>query len=275
MTVTTRTGAALPRFGQGTWRMGRGEARRADEVRALRAGLDHGLTLIDTAEMYGPAEGVVGEAITGRRDEVYLVSKVLPQNASYEGTLAAAERSLRELRTDRMDLYLLHWRAPYPLEDTYRAFEKLRDQGKILDYGVSNFDVGDMDASETTNGGQRVAVNQILLNLTRRGPERNLLPWCGSRDVGVMAYSPLEQGSIAGGGGALDTVAKRHGATPPQIALAWVLRMDNVVTIVKSSRERRVKENAAARDIELTPEDVADLDAAFPRPDRDVPLEVL
>jgi diketogulonate reductase-like aldo/keto reductase len=274
VSVATRTGARLPRLGQGTWLVGGSGPRRTDEVRALRLGLDLGLTLIDTAEMYSGAEGVVGEAIEGRRDEVYLVSKVLPQNASYPGTIEAAENSLRLLGTDRIDLYLLHWKGRHPLAETYRAFERLREQGKILDYGVSNFDVGDLDVSEATPGGAAVSVNQILLNPIRRGPERNLLPLCRERGIAVMAFSPLEQGRLSPRA-PLEAVAARHGVTLEQVVLAWLLLKENVVTIVKSSREDHVRANAAARDLELTPEDLADIDVAYPVPDHDVPLEWL
>jgi diketogulonate reductase-like aldo/keto reductase len=258
----------------GTWRMGENDAERADEVSALKYGLDLGMTLIDTAEMYGQggAEGVVGEAIEGRRDEVFLVSKVLPSNASYDGTLRACERSLGRLDTDRLDLYLLHWPGDHPLEQTLAAFARLADQGKVLHYGVSNFDLGEMDRSERLRGGPFVVANQVLYNLQRRGIERNLLPWCAQRNVAIMAYSPLDQGRLRIAD-ALREVGRRHGATSSQVALAWTMRHDHVVTIPKAVRRDHVRDNVRAADIVLTEEDLADLDRAYPVPKRDVPLE--
>ncbi len=275
-TVRSRTGAVLPVLGQGTWLMGERAVRRADEVRALRLGLDLGLTLIDTAEMYGEggAEEVVGEAIAGRRDEVFLVSKVYPHNASRRGAVEAAERSLRRLATDRIDLYLLHWSGSHPIADTLAAFEELRSAGKVLHFGVSNLDLDEMEESEACPGGGDVAANQILYNLGRRGPERDLMPWCRERDVVVMAYAPLEQGQLRVTR-ALRDVAARHDATPEQVALAWTLREPGVVTVVKAGDETHLRADAAVLDLALTAADVADLDAAYPRPDHDVPLECL
>jgi len=272
--LNTRTGARMKRLGLGTWRMGEDSSKRSEEVRALRAGMDLGITLLDTAEMYasGGAEEVVAEAIAGRRDEVFVVSKVLPSNASREGTLRAAERSLRRLRTDRIDLYLLHWDGPHPLAGTIEAFMRLRDEGKILHYGVSNFDTPDMEAAEALPGGGGIASNQVLYNLRRRGIERKLLPWCAERGVVVMAYSPFDQGMLPWGG-ALAEVARRRGVTQGQAALAWILGKEGVIAIPKASKLSHVEENAAAIDVVLTKEDLSDLDAAFPAPDRDIPLE--
>jgi diketogulonate reductase-like aldo/keto reductase len=273
--VRLSSGEIVPILGQGTWYFGEEVRRRSDEIAALRAGLDLGMTLIDTAEMYGDggAEIVVGEAIEGRRDEVFLVTKVLPEHASLRGTIAACERSLRRLQTDRVDLYLLHWRASHPLEETLRAFESLVDQGKTRYWGVSNFDVDDMEELVALPGGERVATDQVLYNLSRRGVEWDLLPWCRRRGIPAMAYSPIEQGRLLS-----DTrvraVAKRHGATPSQIALAWVMR-SGVIAIPRARSESHVHENRAALDIELTEEDLADLDAAFPPPSAKRPLETI
>jgi diketogulonate reductase-like aldo/keto reductase len=274
--VSTRDGAELPALGQGTWRMGESRARRADEVAALQLGIDLGMTLIDTAEMYadGGAEGVVGEAIAGRRDGLFLVSKVLPYNASRAGTIQAAERSLARLGTDRVDLYLLHWPGSHPLRDTLEAFERLVEQGKILHYGLSNFDVEELEAGERLPGGSAIGANQVLYNLERRGVERRLLPWCRERGVAVMAYSPLQQGRMHEGG-ALADVASRHGVTTGQVAIAWTLRLPGVVSIPKAGRPEHVRQNAAAGAIALTPEDLAELDRDYPPPSRDVPLETL
>ncbi len=272
--VTGRTCAEMPALGLGTWRMGEDPRRRADEVTALALGIDLGLTLIDTAEMYGDggAEEVVAEAIRGRRDGLFIVSKVLPSNASREGTLRAAEASLKRLGADHIDLYLLHWPGSHPLEETYEAFVELRDAGKIRHYGVSNFDVREMEASERLPTGGGVAVNQVLYNLERRGIEGRLLPWCQDRDVVVMAYSPLDQGMLKPGAD-LEEVARRHGATPAQIAVAWTLRHDGVVSIPKATDPEHVHENAAALDVVLTPDDLSQLDRSYPVPGRDAPLE--
>ncbi|MDX1388577.1 MAG: aldo/keto reductase [Acidobacteriota bacterium] len=272
--VTSRTGAEMPALGLGTWRMGEDPRGRAAEVSALALGIDLGLTLIDTAEMYGDggAEEVVAEAIRGRRDGLFIVSKVLPSNATREGTIRAAEASLRRLGTDYMDLYLLHWPGSHPLEATYEAFVALRDAGKIRHYGVSNFDVREMEASERLPAGEGVASNQVLYNLDRRGIEGRLLPWCQERDVVVMAYSPLDQGSL-GPTRDLEEVAKRHDATPSQIALAWTLRHEGVVTIPKATDPGHVRENAAVLDITLTSDDLSQMDRSYPVPDRDAPLE--
>jgi diketogulonate reductase-like aldo/keto reductase len=269
-------GETAPALGQGTWNMGDDPARRADEIAALRLGLDLGMTLIDTAEMYGDgrSEQLVGEAIEGRRDEVFLVSKVLPTNSSKRGTIRACERSLERLGTDRIDLYLLHWRGRPQLAETLSGFEELQRMGKIRFWGVSNFDINDMDELFADARGRGCATNQLLYNLTRRGIEYDLLPWSRERGMPIMAYSPVEQGRLLGEP-ALEAVARRHGATPAQVALAWLLRRDGVVAIPKASRADHVRDNRAALDLELSTEDIAELDRAFPPPARPVPLEML
>ncbi|HEY0844863.1 MAG TPA: aldo/keto reductase [Noviherbaspirillum sp.] len=269
-------GSSVPQLGQGTWCMAERTRHRASEIAALRRGLDLGMSLIDTAEMYadGEAETLVGEAIAGRRDEVFLVSKVLPQNASRRGTVAACERSLKRLRTDRIDLYLLHWRGHYPLAETLDALLALQRDGKIRHWGVSNFDVDDMEELVALPGGDRVATNQVLYNLTRRGIEHDLLPWCRARGIPVMAYSPIEQGRLVGHR-ALRDLAARHGATTAQLALAWTLRDKGVVAIPKAGTVAHVEENRAALDLRLSPQDLAELDRAFPAPDGPVPLEMI
>lgn len=275
-TLSLPSGERVPVLGQGTWMMGESRRSRREEVEALRLGLDLGMTLIDTAEMYadGGAEEVVAEAIAGRRDQVFLVTKVLPGNASRRGTIEACERSLRRLRTDRIDLYLLHWRGRYPLAETLEAFAELVRAGKIRYWGVSNFDTDDMAELTGLPGGAAVATNQVLYNLSRRGIEYDLLPWCRERRIPIMAYSPIEQGRILGNP-ALRRVAARHGATPAQVALAWLLRQKDVMVIPKAGRREHVRENRAALDLELTAEDLAELDRAFPPPTRKVPLEML
>jgi len=256
--------------------MAEDRGRRDDEVAALRLGLDLGLNLIDTAEMYGDgdAEELVGEAIRGRRDEVFLVSKVLPGNAERDATMRACEGSLRRLGTDRIDLYLLHWRGSTALEETLDAFTALADDGKIRQWGVSNFDRSDMDELVGVPGGEAVATDQVLYNLTRRGIEWDLLPWCRDRAVPVMAYSPIEQGRLLEHP-ALHEVAARHGATGAQVALAWVLRDDRVMAIPKMGTPEHVRENVAALEVELTEADLDELDAAFPPPKKPQPLEIL
>ncbi len=274
-TVRTRTEAEMPVLGQGTWRMGISASGRRREVAALRCGLDLGMTLIDTAESYGQggSERVVAEAIEGRREEVFLVTKVLPHHASRLGTVRAAERSLRRLRTDRIDLYLLHWKGPHPLPETLAAFEQLRAEGKILHYGVSNFDLHDMERIEALRGGRGVACNQVLYNLKRRGVERKLLPWSVERGIVIMAYSPFESGRMKWRA-AFARVARRHGVSPPQAGLAWTLRQGGVVAIPKAASIEHVRQNAAALRIRLTAEEVAELDTVYLRPSRDIPLEV-
>jgi diketogulonate reductase-like aldo/keto reductase len=276
-TIVLPLGERIPALGLGTWFMAEDPARRKTERAALELGLDLGLTLIDTAEMYadGAAEELVGEAIAGRRDEVFLLSKVLPTNASHAGTIAACERSLRRLGTDRIDLYLLHWRSSTPLEETVEAFHELVEAGKIRYWGVSNFDVPDMEELFGVPDGPHVQSDQVLYNLSRRGIEVDLLPWCRARGISVMAYSPIEQGRLLRDNPALSSVAERHGATPAQIALAWVLRLDGVNAIPKAGTPAHVEENRAALDLRLTGEDLAELDAAFPPPEEEQPLEML
>jgi len=270
------SGETVPVLGQGTWHMAEDPRRRADEIAALRLGLDVGMTLIDTAEMYadGAAEVLVGDAIAGRRDEVFLVSKVLPHHATANGTIAACEGSLRRLGTDYLDLYLLHWRGPLPLAQTLIGFATLIREGKIRYWGVSNFDVADMQDLVALPGGESVATNQVLYNLTRRGIEWDLMLWCHSRRIPIMAYSPIEQGRLLGEP-VLRNVADRHGATPAQVALAWVLRQNSVIAIPKAGTPEHVRENHAALDIRLTELDLADLNRAFPPPTEKQPLEML
>ncbi len=267
---------AVPVLGQGTWYMGENARSRLQEVKALRLGIDLGLTLIDTAEMYGDggAEEVVGEAVAGARDNIFIVSKVLPDNASQRGTVAACERSLRRMKTDRIDLYLLHWRGQHPLRETVEAFEELKRAQKIRHWGVSNLDTGDMKELERLPAGKAVAANQVLYNLTRRGIEYDLLPYCRERKIPLMAYSPIEQGRMLGHA-ALKEIASRHQATPAQVALAWLIRQHGMIVIPKASSDSHVRENAAARDIALTPGDLAALDRAFPPPRKPRPLEML
>ncbi|SDG66782.1 Aldo/keto reductase [Lentzea fradiae] len=274
MTVQLPSGEGMPALGMGTWMMAEDFARRAEEVTALRTGLDLGLSLIDTAEMYGggAAESLVGEAVAGRRDEVFLVSKVLPGNASATGTVRACEASLRRLGTDRLDLYLLHWRGHHPLAATLEGFAALVEAGKIRHWGVSNLDLADMRELTALPG--HCQTNQILYNLTRRGPEHDLLPWHAEAGIPVMAYSPVEQGRLLGSP-ALASVARRHDATPAQIALAWVLRLPHVNAIPKAGTADHVRDNARARDLTLTSEDLAELDRAFPPPDGPTPLAML
>jgi len=275
MRTTTfgRIPEALPLIGQGTWEMGESRRSRAQEVRALQLGLELGMNLIDTAEMYasGDAEEVVGEAIAGRRDGVFLVSKVLPQNASRKGTVKACERSLKRLGVETIDLYLLHWPGEHPLADTIAAFRELRDSGKIRHWGVSNLRMDDLAECERIAPGEN-ATNQVLYNLQRRGIEADMVPWCLPRGVLIMAYSPLDQGRLRKPR-QLKAVAARHNATPEQVALAWSVRNEGVVTIPKSSNETRLRQNAAAAELLLTPQDLAELDEAFPPPRGSVELE--
>lgn len=274
--VTLPSSAAMPIYGLGTWRMGEDDRHRADEVTALRHGIARGITLIDTAEMYGDgeAESIVGEAIGASRANVFLVSKVLPQNSSKRGTIAACERSLKRLKTDHIDLYLLHWRGSPPLQETVAAFAELKAAGKILDWGVSNFDIDEMRELATIDTAKECAANQVLYNLSRRGIEYDLMPFCRARDVAIMAYSPIEQGRILTHPG-LREVATRHGASPAQVALAWLLRQDNVVTIPKATTLKHVDDNLAALDLALTPDDLATLDRHFPPPHEAEPLDML
>ncbi len=275
-TVSLPSGAEMPRFGLGTWRMGESARRRADEVEALRHGLDLGITLIDTAEMYGDgeAERIVADAVGAQRDAVFIVSKVLPENSSRRGTITACERSLKRLKTDRIDLYLLHWRGAPPLADTIAAFQELAQAGKILAWGVSNFDLGEMEEVAHAHGGKGCATNQVLYNLSRRGIEFDLIPWCKARGIPIMAYSPIEQGRILGHG-ALREVGARHKATAAQVALAWLTRQQDVIVIPKAGSKTHVEEDLAALDLKLTRDDLATLDRAFPPPTRTQPLDML
>ncbi|MBZ9754745.1 aldo/keto reductase [Mesorhizobium sp. ESP6-5] len=281
MPTTTRTtklpsGEAVQVLGQGTWKMGEDARRRAGEVNALKLGLDLGMTLIDTAEMYasGGAEEVVAEAIAGRREELFLVSKVLPSNASRTGVPAACEKSLKRLRTDRIDLYLLHWPGSVPLAETVDAFEALKKAGKIRHWGVSNFDTDEMEELTGLRSGGNVQTNQVLYNLSRRGPEFDLAPWSRQRGIPLMAYSPVEQGALARNA-RLEAIAARHNATAAQIALAWVVAQPGVIAIPKASSQEHVRQNVAALDIKLTADDLADLDRAFPPPTRKRGLEMI
>jgi diketogulonate reductase-like aldo/keto reductase len=272
------SGAAVPRLGQGAWQIGEDPRKHAAELDALRVGLDLGLTLIDTAEMYGNggSERLVAEAIAGRREQVYLVSKVLPSNASRRGTVEACERSLARLKTDYLDLYLLHWRGSFPLAETLEAFAKLHDRGLIRHYGVSNFDAADLEEAWSLPHGAGVAANQVLYNLEERGIEWELVPRCRARGVPFMAYSPL--GSDSTGlrrHPALAKVAARHGATPSRVALAWLLLQPDVVVIPKAARAEHVRDNHASLSLALTQVDLAELDAAFPPPDGPTSLAMI
>jgi diketogulonate reductase-like aldo/keto reductase len=274
-TVTLPDGTALPALGQGTWMMAEDPSRRADEVAALQAGVELGLTVIDTAEMYGEgaAEELVGEAIRGRRDHVYLVSKAYPQNASRDRLPRSCEASLRRLGTDRLDLYLLHWRGGIPLAETVEAMGRLVDGGKIKRWGVSNLDVDDMEEL-LDSGGSACVTDQILYNLTRRGPEYDLVPWLGQRQMLLMAYSPVEQGRLLQNPG-LGAIARELDVTPAQLALAWLLARPGVMPIPKAGSVAHVKENYAAAELVLEDDVVARLDTAFPAPQRRVALEML
>ena len=269
------SGAQMPVLGLGTWRMGESARIRPQELDALKYGIELGYPMIDTAEMYGEgvAEEIASEAMAGRRDSLYLVSKVYPHNATRAGTIAACERSLKRLRTDRLDLYLLHWRGGTPLADTFEAFHRLKAAGKIRDFGVSNCDTDDMEeAAEVDNGLN--GTNQILYCLNRRGPEYDLLPWMAEHEIPAMAYSPLDQGRLLGKP-ALKKIAQEIGATPAQLAIAWLLSRPGVATIPKSASRERVKENLGALDLTLSKETLAALDKAFPPPKGKQSLEML
>lgn len=275
-TVTLPDGTTVPQLGLGTWRMGEDRGHAKQEVAAVRQALDLGMTLIDTAEMYGEggAEEVVGEALAGRRYEAFVVSKVYPHNASAKGVVAACERSLRRLRSETLDLYLLHWTSSHPIAETIEGFRRLVRDGKILRWGVSNLDTDEMAAMWAEEGGTDCATNQVLYNLVRRGIEFDLLPWQRERRMPTMAYSPLEQGRRLGGG-ALEEIGRRHGATAMQVALAWVMRDPDVIAIPKAANPEHLKANRAAADLRLDADDLAALDAAFPPPTRKEPLAIL
>jgi diketogulonate reductase-like aldo/keto reductase len=254
-------------IGQGTWYIDRGDRKRA--IAALRRGIDLGMTHIDTAEMYGDAELVIAEAIAGRRDEIFLVSKVLPSNASRRGTITACERSLKRLKTDRLDCYLLHWRGSYPLAETVAAFEELQNAGKIRAWGVSNFDTGDLDEMLAVSGRGRIACNQVLYHLQERAIEHAVIPWCKQHGTAVVAYSPFGHDDFPSprskAGEVLQKIAEAHGASPRQIALSFLARDPFVFAIPKASSEDHAAENAAAGDLVLGSDELVALDAAFPR----------
>lgn len=274
--IALSSGQSIPVLGMGTWRMGESAEQYQAEIAALRHGLDLGMSLIDTAEMYGEggAERVIAQAITQRRSSVFLVSKVYPHNATQQGTVLACERSLQRLQTDYLDLYLLHWRGTVPLAETLEALQVLKQAGKIRDYGVSNFDVDDLESANTLSLGTGIATNQVLYNLLRRGIEWDLLPWCLQHQIPIMAYSPVEQGSLMHHQGLL-AIAQHRGVSPAQIAIAWLLHQENVIVIPKSSSIIHLEQNRAALNIQLTTEELYLLDTAFPPPSRRVPLQIL
>lgn len=275
-TLTLPSGRDIPALGIGTWNMGESHAEEAQEVASIRKAVELGMTVVDTAEMYadGRSEEIVGKALADLRDEVFLVSKVYPFNASATRTIEACERSLKRLGVDHLDLYLLHWRGSHPLEETVAAFETLKQSGKIRDWGVSNFDTDDMEELFEVENGRNCAVNQVLYNLSRRGVEYDLLPWCQEKGLPLMAYSPIEQGRILNNH-ELIRIAKAYQATPAQVALAFLLERDGVVAIPKSAKPERVEENRGATDLDISDEDWASLDAAFPPPTRKTSLAML
>ena len=274
--VAMREGAAMPALGLGTWEMGVDATAKVDEVAALKYGLDLGMDLIDTAEMYasGGAEEVVSEAIEGRRDEVYLVSKVLPENASFEGPLKACEKSLKRLGTDRLDLYLLHWIGDHPVSETLEAFDRLKRDGKIVQYGVSNFDLDAMHKAEDTPMGRRVVTNQLFYNLAHRTIDFELLDWCWARGISIMAYSPLDQAKLESKT-ALKEVAKRHGVAPETIAIAWTLRHPALISIPKAVKREHIDANREAIDIVLSEDDLAALDRDYSPPTEEQGIEMV
>lgn len=274
--TTLRSGETVPVLGQGTWGLAEGKHSGEEEITALRVGIDLGMTLIDTAEMYadGEAERLIGKAIKGRRDDVFLVDKVLPQNATREGTVLACEQSLHRLGTDYIDLYLLHWREHIPLQETVAGFAQLVEEGKIRNWGVSNFDIADMEELESIKRGHEAATDQVLYNLLRRGIEFDLMPWCHDRGIPIMAYSPIEQGRLLKTPTITD-IALEHSATPSQIALAWVLRQDKMVAIPRAGTVEHVRENRHALEVRLTNEDLEKLDVAFPPPTGPQPLQMI
>lgn len=274
--VTLPCGETIPAFGMGTWMIGESKARRAEEIATLQLGIELGIRLIDTAEMYGEGESekLIGEAIQGRREKLFLVSKVYPHNASRQGVAAACERSLKRLGVDCLDLYLLHWRGSVPFSETVEAFEKLKDQGKIRHWGVSNLDTEDMRELYSVPDGQEVAVNQVLYNLTRRGVEWDLLPWCEQHRIPVMAYSPIEQARLLSLR-RFTELAKEHDLSAPQLALAWLLRRDGMIVIPKTSSRKHLEENFSALNITLNNALLEKLDEIFPPPHRATPLQML
>ena len=271
-------GTPASQLGQGAWQIGEDKSNRAAEQQALRTGLELGMNLIDTAEMYGNgrSEELVAQVVSGQRDAVYLVSKVLPQNASRSDTIAACEESLKRLKTDYLDLYLLHWRGSVPLEETLEAFTRLRDRGSIRHYGVSNFDVDDLEEARALKSGADVATNQVLYNLDQRGVEWALLPWSRKHSLPLMAYSPLGSDSRRlRTHPVLKAMAARLGASPSRIALAWLLRQPDVVVIPKASSEAHVRDNHAALELELLAEDLEVIDRSFPPPKSGTPLAMI
>jgi len=274
--VTLPSGETVPGLGQGTWQMAETSSRRAQEVEALRLGVELGMTLIDTAEMYGEgaSEKLIAEALGPERDHLFLVSKVYPHNASRKGVVDACERSLMRLKTDRLDLYLLHWRGSVPLEETVAGFEDLRRSGKIRHWGVSNFDTEDMEELFSVEGGTKCATNQVLYNVTRRGPEYDLIPWMAERRMPLMAYSPIEQGRLPNAG-LLHDIGRDHKASSYQIALAWLLQRPGVIAIPKASSPAHVRDNRRALEIQLSPDELRAIDAEFPPPKRKLPLEMI
>jgi diketogulonate reductase-like aldo/keto reductase len=275
-TVQLKSGVELPAIGIGTWMMGEEPANARDEMAAIRRSLELGMTVVDTAEMYadGQSEMIVGKALHGMRDNAFVVSKVFPWNASATGTIAACEASLERLGIECLDLYLLHWRGSHPLEVTVEAFEKLKEQGKIKAWGVSNFDIGDMEQLLAVDGGQNCEVNQILYNLGRRGPEFDLLPFLQSNQIATMAYSPIEQGKLLTDE-RLIHIAKAYQATPAQICLAFLLERDGILAIPKTTSTLRVEENFGAFELELSDEHLSELDQLFPPPSSKTPLQML
>ncbi len=277
-TIALPGGERIPVLGIGTWNMGERRQTRADEIAALQLAVELGMSVVDTAEMYGDgrSEELIAEALIDRRDAVFLVSKVLPQHATRRRTISACEGSLKRLKTDRLDLYLLHWRGRVPLDETLEAFDKLKRDGKIRSWGVSNLDLADMEelATLTRGGGSLPATNQVLYNLTRRGIEFDMLPWCRTQGIPIMAYSPLEQARLTKHK-ILRAMGDRLKATPAQIALAWVLRQSGVVTIPKAGHRDHVRENHGALGVQLAHEDLDELDRAFAPPTRKMPLEIL
>jgi diketogulonate reductase-like aldo/keto reductase len=274
--VALPNGETVPALGQGTWQMAENSSRRTEEVEALRLGVELGMTLVDTAEMYGEgaAEKLVAEALGDWRDRLFLVSKVYPHNASRQGVVQACDRSLNRLQTDRLDLYLLHWRGGVPLEETVAGFEELRRVGKIRHWGVSNFDVDDMEELFRIPGGENCAANQVLYNAARRGPEFDLIPWMAEHRMPLMAYSPIEQGRLPRAG-VLQRIGQKYGVSPFQIALAWLLQKPDVIAIPKASSPDHVRDNHRALEIGLGPEDLEAIDAEFPPPKRKRPLEMI
>lgn len=276
-TIKLPSGKSIPMLGQGTWRLGEDAAKRQAEIDGLIIGLDLGMTLIDTAEMYGDggAEKVVGKAIKGRRDDVYLVSKIYPHNASAKGTIEACKRSLERLNTDYLDLYLLHWPGSVPLTETLSAFKLLKKEGLILDYGVSNFDLKGMQKAIALPGGDEISTNQVLYNLVNRGIEWDLLPWSKENALPIMSYSPIETSAVHQRGfldhPALTGIAEQHHATPAQIAIAWLIQQ-GVIVIPKASKPKHIQENRDALDIVLTSAEMGLLDQAFPPPTHPIPL---